>query len=103
MELAIPALTLLAAIGLTYVFCVRPMRTGQHCGLCPPRNKHREDDKAATGVTAHDVQAARDKLAALRAERGQADGGALPAAFEATRGHTRQTAAHGSSPVDPAR
>ena len=103
MELAIASLTLLAAIGLTYFFCVQPMRNGQHCGMRPPRSKHSRDDKATTGVTAHDVQAARDKLATLRAELDQADGGALASASEATRGRTSETAAHGSSPVDPAR
>lgn len=103
MELAIASLTLLAAIGLTYFFCVRPMRNGQHCGIGPPRSKHGRDDKAITGVTAHDVQAARDKLATLRAELGQADGGALASASEATRGRTSETAAPGSSPVDSAR
>ncbi len=103
MQAAIAFLTLLASIGLTYFFCVRPMRTGQHCGMCPPRSRHSRDDKATTGVTAHDVQAARDRLATLRAELDQADGGALASASEATRGRTSETAAPGSSQVDPAR
>ncbi len=64
MELVIPAITLLAAIGLTYLFCIRPMRTGRPCGMCPPGSMHSTHDKATTEVTVEDLQAARDKLAA---------------------------------------
>jgi len=93
MELATASLTLLAAIGLTYTFCVRPMRNGQHCGMRPPRSKHGKDDKAATDVAAHDVRAARAKLATLRAGLDYADGGTFASASEATRGHQRDRSA----------
>ncbi len=32
-ELIIPGLVAVAAITLTYVFCIRPMRNGRHCGM----------------------------------------------------------------------
>ena len=32
-ELIIPGLLAVAAVTLTYVLCIRPMRNGRHCGM----------------------------------------------------------------------
>lgn len=64
-EWVLPAATLVAAIGLTYVFCVRPMRASR-CAMT---------SQAAPGATGDadrqrekaEIEAARAQLAALRA------------------------------------
>ena len=66
MELAVASLTLLASIGLTYLYCVRPMRDGRHCSVCPPGRTRGMHDEATTGATAEDLRVARDEVAALR-------------------------------------
>lgn len=66
MQLAAAALTLLASVGLTYFFCVRPMRQGRGCGTCPPGGSG-EAPEHVTQATAHDLQAAWAELAAVRA------------------------------------
>jgi hypothetical protein len=66
MPLALAFLTLLASITLTYLFCVRPMRTGRGCGK---RGATGTQPNSATGcVSAQDLQAARDDIAALNAD-----------------------------------
>lgn len=67
MPVAVAALTLVASLALTYVFCIRPMRNGSHCGGCPP-SPSQPGHKKASGVTSAQVQAAVDELAALRAQ-----------------------------------
>ncbi len=40
-ELIIPGLVAVAAVTLTYAFCIRPMRDGRHCampGMSQPQN-----------------------------------------------------------------
>ena len=63
-EWVLPAATLVAAIGLTYVFCVRPMRAGR-CAMtsqAPPDRTGDLDRREAA-----EIEAARAQLAALRA------------------------------------
>jgi hypothetical protein len=64
-QVAIAAATLVAAVTLTYVFCVRPMRRGRSVGeTCTQRPETRDD--AAPGA----------ELAALRAQLADLQGGA---------------------------
>lgn len=67
MQLAVAALTLVASLALTYVFCLRPMRNGSHCRGCPP-GPSQQGHKMESGVTPAQVQAAWDELAAVRAQ-----------------------------------
>ena len=97
MQLGVAFVTLLASIGLTYFFCVRPMRNGRHCGMSPPGRARGRHDRATTGASAEDLRGARDELAALRADLSHGTG--LAPGSEATPGRTGETAAPGSSPV----
>lgn len=63
--LLLPALTLLAAIGLTYLFCVRPMRKGQ-CASARPAGPQ---STTGQGADQAEIEAARAQLAALRARQ----------------------------------
>ncbi len=97
MQLGVAFVTLLASIGLTYFFCVRPMRNGRHCGMSPPGRTGGRYDRATTGATGEDLRVARDELAALRADLSHGTG--LAPGSEATPGRTGETAAPGSSQV----
>ena len=66
MQVTAAALTLLAAIGLTYFFCLRPMSRGRSCGMCLPR-RSREAHEGVTEARAEDLQAAWAELATVRA------------------------------------
>ncbi len=61
-ELALPLITLVAAVTLTYLFCVRPMRRGRH-GCHKPTQDHLDRDLAAL----------RRELDALREQSPQRD------------------------------
>lgn len=59
-ELIIPGLIAVAAVTLTYVLCIRPMRNGRHCGM--PGNCHPENSSDARDV---EVQRLRAEVASL--------------------------------------
>lgn len=50
-ELFLPASIAIAAVALTYVFCVRPMRRG-HCGMGSSAAQHRDLDSELTQARA---------------------------------------------------
>lgn len=60
MELLLPAVVAVAAIGFTYVFCIRPMRSG-HCAM--PGMAHRDES-----AEAQEMQRLRDEVTELRRE-----------------------------------
>ncbi|MBA3741620.1 hypothetical protein [Sporichthya sp.] len=62
-SLVLPVATLLAAIGLTYVFCIRPMRKVR----CATTRPSAPDVTAGRGSEQAEIEAARAQLAALRA------------------------------------
>ncbi len=62
-EAALAAATLLAAIGLTYVFCVRPMRQGRCAMTSEPSSDLSSDQRREQA----EIEAARAQVAALRA------------------------------------
>ena len=62
-EVALAAATLAASVGLTYVFCVRPMRQGR----CAMTSAPSSDTSAAQRSERAEIDAARARVAALRA------------------------------------
>lgn len=62
-ELALPIATLIAAVALTYLFCVRPMRQHGRCAITP-RTAAGADQRRELAQ----IEAARAELAALRAK-----------------------------------
>lgn len=59
------ALVAAAAIGLTYLFCVRPMMRGRgHCGMSARTSRHDEE----RGVTKREIADLREDLRILRAQ-----------------------------------
>lgn len=62
-ELIIPGLLAVAAVTLTYVLCIRPMRTGRHCGR--PSVCHPESSSDAFDV---EVQRLRAEVASLHGD-----------------------------------
>jgi len=59
------ALVAVAAIGLTYLVCVRPMLGGRgHCGM-PAGVRH---DESTAGVTKREIAEMREELRILRAQ-----------------------------------
>lgn len=59
------ALVAVAAIGLTYLLCVRPMMRGRgHCGM-PAGASH---DSEGAGVTKREIAELREDLRILRAQ-----------------------------------
>lgn len=88
MELALAGTVFVAAVTLTYFFCIRPMRQGGHCAMAP----RSEGDSAAGSrcATGSDQDAA---IASLRKEiedlKSASSGASLPqrqAAEPQTRG-----------------
>lgn len=63
-ESLLPALTLVAAIALTYLFCIRPMRRGR-CAMTPPSGPAPTAEQHRLQA---EIEAARAQLAALRAD-----------------------------------
>ena len=63
-ELIIPGLLAVAAVTLTYVLCIRPMRNGRHCGMlgmCHP--------ESSSGTFEVEVQRLRAEVASLHGDR----------------------------------
>jgi len=73
---ALAALTFLAAVGLTYFICLRPMRQGRHCFMSPPTDTQATAGQNVTGATPEDLQAARAELEALREAMAHNENGA---------------------------
>jgi len=63
MESLVPALIAAAAIGLTYVICIRPMRRG-HCAMMPPQHSD-----AADAERAAEIDQLRAEVAGLRRDQ----------------------------------
>lgn len=61
-ELALPILVALAALTLTYFFCLRPMRRG-HCAATPQAGESAEREA--------EIARLRAEVAALRSDMGQ--------------------------------
>lgn len=59
-ELIIPGLLAVAAMTLTYMFCVRPMRNGRHCGM-----QDRSRPESSTDAFDAEVQRLRAEVASL--------------------------------------
>ena len=59
MQLVFAVATLLASVGATYFFCVRPMRQGRHCVMMP---------EAKTSASRWTGRTAAEELDAMRAE-----------------------------------
>ncbi|GGO85448.1 hypothetical protein GCM10011584_05440 [Nocardioides phosphati] len=62
-ELIIPGLLAVAAVTLTYVLCIRPMRNGRHCGM--PGMCHPESTSDAFEL---EVQRLRAEVASLHGD-----------------------------------
>ncbi len=61
-ELIVPGLVAAAALTFTYLFCIRPMRNGGHCGM--PGMSHPTD--CSESDTDAEIQRLRADVAALR-------------------------------------
>ncbi len=85
MQQALAAITFLAAVGATYVFCVRPMRQGRYCAKNAPTDTTVPPSQPTTANPREDLQAARAELTALRTaitnaeHNGRPEGGASDA------------------------
>ncbi len=60
-ELFIPGLVAVAAVTLTYAFCVRPMRNGRHCAMPGMNHAEKRPDAAFDA----EVQRLRVEVASL--------------------------------------
>ncbi len=70
-ELWLPASVAAAAVTLTYVFCVRPMRRG-HCGMGSSARQRRDLDRELAQVRAELDRASAEQVSDKRASEAAA-------------------------------